>query len=88
MKISTNKSGIWFSSPLWHPVSKYKHGEQEDPLVGNGKFQIKGFESGGEIDVGDMRLAPNQVVFQELHNDNDNNDNDNILSLWIVLLNR
>ena len=59
-------------------MSKYKHGEKEDPLVGKSKFQIKGVESGGEIDVGDMRLASHQVVFQESHN---NNDNDNILSL-------
>ena len=49
--------------------------------MGKSKFQVKGVESGGEIDVGDMRLAPHQVVFQESHNDNDNNDNDNILSL-------
>ena len=47
-----------------------------DPV--KSKFKIKGIESGGEIDVGDMRLAPHQVVFQESHN---NNDNDNILSL-------
>ena len=59
-------------------MSKYKHGGKEDPLVGKSKFQIKGVESNGEIDVGVMRLAPHQVVFQESHN---NNHNDNILSL-------
>ena len=48
-------------------MSKYKHGEEEDPFLGKSKFQIKGVESGGEIDVGDMRLAPHQVVFQESH---------------------
>ena len=48
-------------------MSKYKHGEKEDLFVGKNKFQIKGVESGGEIDVGDMRLAPHQVVFQESH---------------------
>ena len=58
-------------------MSKYKHGEKEDPLVGKSKFQIKGVES-SEIYVGDMRLAPHQVVFQESHNDI---DNDNILPL-------
>ena len=42
------------------------------------KVQIKGVESGGEINVSDMRLAPHQVVFQESHN---NNDNGNISSL-------
>ena len=59
-------------------MSRYKHGEKEDSFVEKSKFQIKGVESVGEIDVGDMRLAPHQVVFQESHN---NNDNDNISSL-------
>ena len=59
-------------------MSKYKHGEKEDLFVGKNKFQIKGVESGGEIDVSDMRLAHNQVVFRESHN---NSGNDNFLSL-------
>ena len=59
-------------------MSKYKHGEKEDPLVGKSKFQIKGVESGSDVDAGDIRLAPHQVVFQESHN---NIDNDNILPL-------
>ena len=67
-------------------------GGKRGPACGKSKFQIKGVESGGDVDAGDMRLAPHQVVFQESHNniDNDNfiiiNSITNIVNIMIMII--